>query len=58
MKFIVWVREKGDHSGDEVMMQFDTEEERYQYMKAMRGVLISTDSYITNDKHPEKCHTK
>jgi hypothetical protein len=58
MKYIVWTRNVGDHSGDEVMMRFDTAEVRRQFIKAMQGVLVATDVYHTEDKHPKKCHIK
>lgn len=57
-KYVVWVREVNEHSGDEIMMVFDDVNELRQYMKAMQGVLTATDYYSTFDKNPKKGHIK
>lgn len=46
-KYIAIVHEKGQYD-DNVKYEFDSAEERRNFMKAMQGVLICVDAYTVN----------
>ena len=43
-KYIAIVHEKGQYD-DNVKYEFDSDDERRDFLKAMRGVLICTEAY-------------
>ncbi|MGA4517375.1 hypothetical protein ACPA0F_08910 [Solibacillus silvestris] len=48
-KYIAIVHEKGEYD-DHVKYEFETSEERKDFLKRMQGVLICTEAYTINNR--------